>query len=83
MDRLLRDVYDLDLLNPPRGIAAGQGRIPDDFNRRTWEGFSRQRWQEIRRRHGVTQVLTLANTDLALPIAAQSRNTRLYEIPDE
>jgi hypothetical protein len=83
MDRLLRDVYGLDLLNPPATVAPGQGRIPDDFNRRVWEGYSRSRWQEIRRRHNVTQVLTHAGYDLDLPIAAQSRSVRLYVIPEE
>jgi hypothetical protein len=83
LDRLLQDVYGLDLRHPPPGIAPGQGRIPDDFNKRVWEGFSREQWREIRRAHHVTQVLTHASVDLDLPIAAQSRSSRLYLIPGE
>jgi hypothetical protein len=82
MDRILRDVYDVDLFSPPREIPRGTGAIPDDFNRRVWEGYGRAKWQEIRRTYQVTQVLT-SDYELDLPVIAQSRGARLYSIPDE
>ena len=60
MDRILRDVYGIDLFSPPRGVPRGAGAIPDEFNRRVWEGYGRAKWQEIRRTYQVTQVLASA-----------------------
>jgi hypothetical protein len=82
MNRILLDVYELDLLKPPAGIAPGQGLIPDDFNKPVWERYSREKWQEIRRTYNVTQVLTRASYDLDLPVEAQVRGVRLYSIPE-
>lgn len=82
MDRILRDVYDLDLRYPPADSPPGLGLIPDAHNKRVWEGYSRERWQEIRRTWNVTQVLTPVTHTLNLPIAAQSRDARLYVIPE-
>jgi hypothetical protein len=81
MDRILRDVYGFDLLHPPAGVSPGGGAIPDAINRPVWESFSREQWQAIRRTYDVTQVLTDTSYELKLPVAAQSRNVRLYEIP--
>jgi hypothetical protein len=81
MARILRDVYDLDLLNPPRGVPPGLGAIPPDYNKEVWEQFTRARWQEIKRTYRVTQVLTAADTDLDLPVAAQFESFRLYRVP--
>ena len=83
MNRILLDVYGLDLLEPPAGIVPGQGLIPDDFNKPVWERYSREKWQEIRRVYNVTQVLTRASYELDLPVAAQLRGVRLYSIPEE
>jgi hypothetical protein len=82
MDRILKDVYSVDLRNPPPDIEPGLGAVPDWYNERIWEGFSRLRWREIRRAYDVRQVLTPATYDLDLPIAAQSRDARLYVIPE-
>ena len=82
MNRILLDVYGLDLLEPPAGIVPGQGLIPDDFNKPVWERYSREKWQEIRRTYNVTQVLTRATYELDLPVEAQVRGVRLYSIPE-
>jgi hypothetical protein len=82
MDRILKDVYAIDLRHPPPEIEPGLGRVPDPYNERTWEGFTRARWQEIRRAYDVRQVLTPPTYDLDLPIAAQSRDARLFVIPE-
>jgi hypothetical protein len=74
MIHILRDVYDIDLLSPP-------AEAPAETNRRAWGQYSRERWQEIGRQYGVTQVLTFRNWSLRLPIVAETADLRLYEIP--
>ena len=82
MDQILRDVYGIDLFHPPSSIVHGAGVIPHEFNEGVWEGFSPEKWQEIRRSYNVTQVLTRAGWELALPIAGRSASFTLYRIPD-
>jgi hypothetical protein len=79
MERILRDVYGIDLLNPPKE-ARGAGRIPPIANRRVWESYSPEKWREIARDFHVTQVLTYPDWTLNLPIAAHSRRLLLYDI---
>jgi hypothetical protein len=80
MQRMLREIYGLDLFNPPPD-AVGAGRIPALSHRGTWEGYSPERWRAIRRDFGVTQVLAYADWALQLPVASQSRRLLLYDIP--
>jgi hypothetical protein len=82
MQRMLRDIYGLDLFNPPPD-AVGAGRIPPLAHRKTWEGYSREQWSAIRRRFGVTQVLAYGDWTLQLPVASQSRRLLLYDIPEQ
>ncbi len=81
MQRMLREIYGLDLFNPPPD-AVGAGRIPALSHRDTWEGYSPEKWRAIRRDFGVTQVLAYADWALQLPVASQSRRLLLYDIPD-
>jgi hypothetical protein len=80
MQRMLRDIYGLELLHPPPD-AVGAGRIPALSHRDTWERYSPERWREIRRDFGVTQVLAYADWTLQLPVVSQSRRLLLYDIP--
>jgi hypothetical protein len=80
MQRILRDIYGLDLLHPPPD-AVGAGRIPALSHRSTWEQYSPAQWREIRRDFGVTQVLAYADWTLQLPVVSQSRRLLLYDIP--
>jgi hypothetical protein len=80
MDRILRDVYGIDLFNPPPE-ARNSGTVPPEANRQFWSAFSRVRWQEIGREYGVKQVLTPARWKLDLPLVASSNEFDLYEIP--
>jgi hypothetical protein len=82
MERILRDVYGLDLFHPPPD-AIGAGRIPLSAHQKTWEGFSVEKWRAIRRDFGVTQVLAYADWTLQLPVASQSRRLLLYDIPEQ
>jgi hypothetical protein len=82
MRRILREVYGIDLVNPPAD-SRGEGRIPPAMNQRVWESYSIEDWRRIRRTFHVMQVLTYADWLLNLPVAAQSRRLLLYEIPSE
>jgi len=81
MQRILSEVYGLDLFNPPPD-AVGSGRIPPLAHQKTWEGYSPDDWRRIRRTFGVTQVLAYADWSLQLPLASQSRRLLLYDIPE-
>jgi hypothetical protein len=81
MQRILRDVYGLDMFNPPPD-AIGAGRIPLQAHRKTWEAFPPEKWRAIRRDFGVTQVLAYSDWSLQLPVASQSRRLLLYDIPE-
>jgi hypothetical protein len=81
MDRILREVYGIDLFHPPLE-ARGGGRVPSAANRAAWERYSLDQWREIRRRYHVTQVLSNADWRLDLPPAALSLGLKLNEIPE-
>jgi hypothetical protein len=75
MIRILRDVYAIDVLKPPE-------ESPFETNRRAWERYSPERWQEIRRTYNITQVVTERTWRLDLPLVAETLEMRLYEIPE-
>jgi hypothetical protein len=80
IDRILKDVYDMDLLHPPAAARRG-GRIPNEPNRDAWERFDLERWRRIRERYDVRDVLTFGSWRLALPLVVASPDLRLYTIP--
>ena len=82
LERILRDVYAIDLFNPP-DEARGRGAIPNEYNKAVWERFSREHWQRIRCLYDVTQVMTPPGWTLALPVAALDGGFIVYDIPDE
>jgi hypothetical protein len=82
MQRMLREIYGLDLAHPPPD-AVGAGRIPAPAHQKTWESYSPDKWRAIRREFGVTQVLAYADWSLQLPVASQSRRLLLYDIPEQ
>jgi hypothetical protein len=81
IDRILRAVYQIDLANPP-GDAYGGGRVPNRTNERIWRDVSIDQWRQVRRVCGVRHVLTYADWQLQLPVAARSRSGALFTIPD-
>jgi hypothetical protein len=80
MDRILRDVYSIDLFNPPEE-ARYTGSVPSQHNRTAWEGFTAEKWQAIAHQYGVSQVVTPGYWDLKLPVAGQNRTVTVYDIP--
>lgn len=79
VDRILREVYGIDLANPP-GDAWGGGRVPSQSNQAIWEEYSSDRWREVLRAYGVTQVLTYDDWNLQLPRVASNGSVALYAI---
>ncbi len=77
MDRILREVYGIDLLQQ-----RGTGSISPEANQRVWAGFSTDQWRRIRATFGVTEVLTYADWRLALEPIAQNGRLILYRIPE-
>jgi hypothetical protein len=80
VERILRDVYEIDFFNPPEA-ARGKGAVPSAFNRAAWETFSVERWQQIRQTFGVTEVLTPGDWQLPLTLIAGDASYRLYQLP--
>jgi hypothetical protein len=80
LQRILRDVYAIDLFSPPEE-ARGSGTIPNPVNKKTWESYSLVKWREIRDTYAVTRVLTYADWHIALPAIARDERLVLYEIP--
>ena len=79
-ERILQDVYGLDFFHPPEE-ARRSGTIPRAATKTIWEQFSVQKWREIGRTYGVTEVVTWVDWTLDLPVLAQDREFRLYQIP--
>ena len=67
MQRIMQDVYGLDLFNPPES-ARGTGALPRQPHQALWESNSPERWTEIRRRWNVTQIIVPAAWTLQLPV---------------
>ena len=80
MDRILREVYGVDLLNPPEE-ARFRGSVPPEFTRTVWQSYTREQWQSLASRFGVRQVLTPGDWDLKLPVAVRNRTLTVYDIP--
>jgi hypothetical protein len=80
MDRILKDVYGVDLFNPPPE-ARGGGRVPHEFSRRVWESWPLEKWAQIGRTYGVSQMLAPADWKIALPRLAESSGLALYAVP--
>ena len=81
MERILREVYQIDFFNPP-AEARRSAAIPHRVNKPIWERYSCWKWVEIGRTFNVTQVLTRADWSLDLPIAAENPGLKLYRIPE-
>jgi hypothetical protein len=80
MDRILKDVYGVDLFNPPPE-AFGGGRVPQEFSRRVWEAYTAEKWQEIGRTYGVHQIIAPGDWQIAVPRVTESAGLGLFTIP--
>jgi hypothetical protein len=81
MERILREVYGVDLFNPPEE-ARFRGAVPPEFTKQVWEGYTPQGWDRIAEQFGVRQVLTPGTWQLQLPVAIRKGRLIVYDIPD-
>lgn len=83
MDRILQQVYGVDLFNPPEEIKnIRPGALLPETGKTLWESRTREEWDQIRKQFGVTQVLTYANWSLKLPEVIRNKEFVLYRIPE-
>jgi hypothetical protein len=80
LDRILRDIYGIDLFDPPPELRH-EGRLLQAVHREQWQRFTREDWRRIRERYHVVQVLTPADWQLSLPIVAGDHRFLLHDIP--
>jgi hypothetical protein len=80
MERILRDVYSIELLDPPEE-ARHLGAVPHEFVKNAWESYPLERWQQIANTYGARQVVTSGDWDLKLPVAVRNRTLTVYDIP--
>lgn len=81
MERILRDVYDIDFFHPPDEVRR-QAIITINVGRAAWERHSLDEWREIGRAYHVTQVVAPADWHVRLPLMATADSMRLYRVPE-
>jgi hypothetical protein len=81
MERILHEVYGVDLLHPPEE-ARFRGTVPPEFTRNVWQSYSLDKWRAVAASFGVRQVLTPGDWELKLPVAVRNRTLTVYDIPD-
>jgi hypothetical protein len=79
MERILRRVYGIELLDPPEE-ARLRGTIPPEFTRKIWEAYSLEEWRRIAIEFGVRQVVTPHDWTLGLPREGHSTTLSVYDI---
>ena len=77
MNAILREVYGIDIFNPPAGCT--RGAIIADKG--LWESRTHKEWCQIKKRYEVTDVLTHTDYRLRLPLVSRSGEYALYRIP--
>jgi len=79
MERILREVYGVDFFKPPPE-AIRKASVPAHVHRAIWESRTEQQWVEIKRKFGVTQIMTYSDWKLMLPVLARNEEFVLYQI---
>lgn len=79
-DRILKEIYGIDLLMPPP-LEFRHREIPYELYRDLWQNRTLAQWQIIGEDFKVTDILVDQDWELQLPIVAQTQEKRLYEIP--
>jgi hypothetical protein len=81
LNPFLQDVYGVDLLSVPPEEFRNAGVILPALHRRLWEERTEEEWVLLRRRWGISDVITPAVWRLDLPIVAEGHDRTLFEIP--
>ena len=81
LDAALEKIYGAGLLNPPSQEYRNFSHVPIEMHKDLWAGRTARQWQEIREEFNVTDILTLPEIRLQLPIIAENADMTLYSIP--
>jgi hypothetical protein len=83
LNNILGKIYGLNILIPPLKegcVERNSGTIPCIY-KQLWEGRSAATWLEIRQEFGITDILTLSDWRLNLPVIRKGNIYILYTIP--
>jgi len=81
MTQILKEIYGVDLFNPPPDIPPRTGGLVRNTGKTLWERRTPQQWNKIGKKFKVTNVLAYADWDLKLPVVARNSEFTLYQIP--
>jgi hypothetical protein len=84
LNDILGKIYGLNILVPPLkegSVERNSGTIPCVY-KKLWEERSVALWRDIKKEFGVTDILTLPDWHLQLPVVARGNAYILYAIPD-
>ncbi len=82
INRVLKGIYDDDLLKPRPPGWVKCGGIMHDSAHGVWEDRSPDEWRRLGREFGFSTILTYRDWRLKLPVAAQTRKLILYRVPE-
>lgn len=83
MDRILRQVYGVDLFNPPEEVKRIRpGALLREAGKPLWESWTLEEWDQIRKQFRVSEVLAYADWKLKLPEVIRNKEFVLYRIPE-
>ncbi|HJT35702.1 MAG TPA: hypothetical protein VJ783_26980 [Pirellulales bacterium] len=80
INRVLKGIYDEDLLKPRPPGWVKCGGIMHDSARGVWQARDPDEWQRLGREFGFSAILTYRDWRLRLPIAAQNAELTLYRM---
>lgn len=80
VNRILRDVYCLDLFARPRPEHANKGSLMAGMHRACWESRTNAEWRILGSSYGATDVIAPPDWNLALPVVLRQNDVIIYEI---
>lgn len=82
MNRVLQQVYGVDLLKPPEEIRrARPGALLRETGKALWEARTPKQWEAIGSQFGTTNIMCYSDWKLQLPEIARDNEFALYRIP--
>lgn len=81
MNRILKRIYGIDFLNPPKDIKESRrGELLRETGKLLWEARTQEQWDKISREFGITNILCYSDWKLQLPEIIRNNNFVLYSI---
>ncbi|MGH7194989.1 MAG: hypothetical protein ACREJM_15865, partial [Candidatus Saccharimonadales bacterium] len=82
INRVLKGIYDDDMLKPRPPGWVKCGGIMHDSGRGVWEKRQPDEWRQLSREFGFSAILTYYDWRLKLPIIARTKDLVLYQAPE-